>query len=206
MRLFHASWWLHYLCSPVGVSNDLLMAPLVNIAVTSLKTQTLTSFFYVYESSWMSTSNHVVFVAVKYFFIYLFFPDEPSFSPQSEAALALRQQVEPHLCRIKTDFSRSVQPAGETGRIFTQSCDWHRSVAQICHLGMRVAPLCLEILWNGSTMQTHSAMFVQWPKNSGFPLPAAAAVPHCSPQLRRVSSVLKVKRLSSPLRSVRPVN
>lgn len=79
IKRFHASWLVHYLCSPVGVSNDLLMAPLVTIAVTSLKPLRRWRHFYVYEKRKQLNvdvqSRRVC--PLKILFTFFFFPDEP---------------------------------------------------------------------------------------------------------------------------------
>lgn len=160
----------------------------------------------------MSMSNHAVFVPIKY--LYFFFPDEPNFPPQSQASLTIRQQVEPYLCRIKTDFSRSVQPSGETGRNLRDS---RRAAIDI----LRPVELLWSAIWGWKLLvcvwrfckmgqqsrHTQPCSFGD-PKHSGFhqPAAAAAALPPCSPQPRRLFSVLEVKRLSSLLSSARPLN
>lgn len=119
----------------------------------------------------MSMSNHAVFVPIKYFFFFSwwtkFSSAVTSLSDHQTAGGAISLSDYNWLFKVSSTKWRNWQKSPG----FTQSCDWHLVpcwVALICDLGLKVAPLCLEILWNGSTIQAHSAMFIRWPETLRF--------------------------------------
>lgn len=141
---------------------------------------------------------------------YTFFPDEPNFLRSNKALWPSDSRWSHISVGLKLTFQgqfNQVEKLAEISRI---------------HAELRLtscAPLSCSDLWFGAeSCSSVFGDFVKWvnnpgtlssfgdPKHSGFHQTAAAALPPCSPQPRRLFSVFEVKRLSSRLSSARLLN